>query len=81
MLDAEKAIYTARVHEWSRDHEGQFVVVRGTDVLGFFGTMDAALGSAAAKYGATSFLVRRVGQESASISIPALTLGILRADA
>ena len=79
MLDQERAYYTQHEPEWIVDHKGHFVVVKGTDVVGFFDTMNTALSTGASKFGMNSFLVRRVGEPSEPVSIPALTLGLLGA--
>jgi hypothetical protein len=61
-------------------HSGRFVVVKNLELVGFFDSIDEALRAGAARFGLSSFLVRRVGESIQPLSIPALTLGLLHAD-
>ena len=54
------------------------LVIKGEDVLGFFDSLDEALSAGGARFGLSSFLVRRAGEQQETIDIPALTLGLLR---
>jgi hypothetical protein len=58
---------------------GQYVLIKGNEI-DFFNTLDAALSEAARRYGLDSYLIRRVATKQDEIIIPALTLGLLRAD-
>jgi hypothetical protein len=77
MLEQERTLYDASIAVWAAQHPGKFVVVKLEDVVGFFDTIDEALAAGASKFGLQSFLVRRIGEQDA-ITVPALTLGILR---
>jgi hypothetical protein len=79
-LERERAFYSAHEPEWKAAHPGRYVVVRGERLLGAFDSMEAALAAGAAAFGLQSFLVRKLGETQAEIHIPALTLGLLRAD-
>ncbi len=78
-LDKELAFYDAHVEEWKQQHAGQFVVIRGEEVLGFFATENDALSAGAGEYGAVPFLVRGVGEPVLHVNIPAYTLGLIGA--
>jgi hypothetical protein len=78
MLDKEREYYGAHLTEWQQSHPGKFVVVKDDQVLGFFDTLDEALSAGGARFGLSSFLVRRVGEQQETVDIPALTLGLLR---
>ena len=80
LLERERTFYTAHEAEWISAHPGRFVVVKGERLLGTFATMEEALAAGAAAFGLQSFLVRRLGEKPALVNIPALTLGLLRAD-
>ena len=79
MLDCERAYFEIHVGEWLADHHGEFVVVKGETVVGYFATHDDALAAGARAFGLSPFLVRQVGLAPEPVSIPALTLGILGA--
>lgn len=80
MLERERAFYAAHESEWATVHPGRFVVVKGDRLLGAFDSIEAALAAGAASFGRESFLVRKVGEKQDEINIPAVTLGLLRAN-
>ena len=80
MLDQERKVYAIHAGDWEKSHPGKFVVVKGEALVGFFDSLDEALATGASKFGLTSFLVRRLGANVEAVTIPALTLGLLRAD-
>ena len=81
MLDKERQLFRDKHTEFVAQHLGQFVVIKGDDLTGVFNTMDEALAEGARRFGLQPFLVRQVTESiNETIDIPALTLGILRAD-
>ena len=79
-LEQERALYAAHETEWAAAHPGRFVVVKGDRLLGTFDSIEQALAAGAASFGLDSFLVRRLGERQEEVHIPALTLGLLRAN-
>lgn len=60
-LSAETELYEARKGEWLKSHRDEFVVVKGSDLLGFFTDFHDAYRAGVEKYGIdTDFLVKRV---------------------
>ena len=45
-----------------------------------FATIDEALRAGASRFGLQSFLVRRAGEKEETVSVPALTLGLISAN-
>ena len=80
LLERERTFYAAHEDEWAAAHPGRFVVVRGDQLLGAFDSMEEALAAGAAAFGMDSFLIRKVGQKQDEVNIPALALGLLRAN-
>lgn len=80
MLDVECRTFDEHLEEWLRSHSGRVVLIKDSDVVGFFDDEPAALGEGARRFGLTSFLVRRVDPKAYTVSAPALALGILRAN-
>jgi len=80
MLDAERQFYSENLSSLLAQYSGRFIVVKGHAVVGAFGTADEAMREGARRFGLESFLLRLVTAHSPSISIPALTLGLLHAD-
>jgi hypothetical protein len=60
-LSVETALYETNKAAWLQQHRDEFVVIKGNDLLGFFGEFHEAYGAGVEKYGAnTDFLVKRV---------------------
>ena len=79
MLDQERQYFAEHRDEMRREYPGKFVVIRGAVLAGAFATEEEALAFGAREFGLTSFLVRNVDQPNdLEVSVPALTLGILR---
>jgi hypothetical protein len=79
-LEQELKFFGENHAKWSEDHPGQFVLVKGRELVGFFDQPETALTTGARLFGADSFLVRRVDASDEDIYIPALALGLLHAD-
>ena len=80
MLDTEREFFEKHRDDLLREYPGKFVVVKESQVLGGFDTIQDALGAGARQFGMTSFLVRRTDERPEDVSIPALSLGVLRAN-
>jgi hypothetical protein len=79
-LDKELETYSLKEAEFKQHHLGQFVLIKGDTVVGFFNTINEALTEGTRLYGLDSYLVRRIGAPVTKINIPALSLGLLRAN-
>ena len=80
-LEKELRTYDAKKAELLRSAGGKFVLIKGEELIGLYDTIEEALSAGAERYGLDAFLVREVRSEEEKVSIPALTLGILNADA
>ena len=80
MLEVERAYFDRSIADLQVRFPGKFVVIKGEEVIGDFNTIQEALAEGARRFGLEGFLVRQVGAPQKAISIPALTLGILRAN-
>lgn len=80
MLETERQYFDEHREELLRQYPGRFVIIKDQQVRGPFDTIQDALGAAASEFGLCSVLVRRTDDVPQEVSIPALTLGILRAD-
>ena len=81
MLEKERQYFSEHLAELVSQHLGKFVVIKDDELIGTFNTIEDALAEGAGRFGLTPFLVRQVTTaEEKEINIPALTLGILRAD-
>jgi len=80
MLEKERRLFEQHRAEWLKQHHGQFVLIKGEELIGVFNTQQEALVEGARRFGTESFLVRQVEESEQLVYIPSLTLGILRAD-
>jgi len=80
VLSEERSYYEESLPDWLTKYAGRVVLVKGRELIGVYNTDEEALTVGAQKFGLTPFLVRRVEPVRQEVSIPALTLGILRAD-
>jgi hypothetical protein len=80
MLESEQAYFQSHCSELQAQFPGQFVVIKGEQVAGAFPSIQEALQAGSFLYGMESFLIRNVSEKPQRICIPAMTLGILRAD-
>jgi len=80
MLDTEREYFDKHRDDLLRQYPGKFVVIKEEQLLGSYDTIQDALGAGARELGMVSFLVKRTDETPQDVSIPALTLGILRAD-
>ena len=58
-LADEVATYNANLPQWA-EHEGQYVLIHGTEVVGFFDAYEKALSAGYERFGLAPFLVKRV---------------------
>jgi hypothetical protein len=80
MLEKERTFFEQHRTEWMKNSPGKFVLVKNEELVGTFDTIQAALAEGARRFGTESYLVRQVEEAEQLVYIPALTLGILRAD-
>ena len=81
MLEKERQYFSDHSAELRERYLGKFVVIKDDQLIGAFNTIEEGLSEAARRFGLEPFLVREViATEEKEINIPALTLGLLRAD-
>ncbi|MBI2823100.1 MAG: hypothetical protein HYX69_00250 [Planctomycetia bacterium] len=80
VLSEELKFYAQNLPNWLDKHTGRVVLVKGDELVGFFDDEAQAMSEGARLFGLSSFLVRRIEPTETAISVPALTLGILRGD-
>jgi hypothetical protein len=80
MLETERQFYSENLANWLSQFPGKFALVKGQELIGTFDTNEQALSEGARRFGLEPFLVRRVQERQDDVNVPALTLGILRAN-
>jgi hypothetical protein len=78
-LDEELRTYAQQEEELKLTAPGKFVVIKGTEIVGTFDTLELALTEATRRFGLEPYLVRRIGEPIEQLNIPALTLGLIGA--
>jgi hypothetical protein len=76
-LQTERAYFDAKLPEWMTQYAGQWLLIKGEQLIGAFPTVDEALAEGARRFGRDAFLVRQVQATPTEVRVPALTLGIL----
>jgi hypothetical protein len=81
MLEKERQYFSEHHAELLSRHLGKIVLIKDEELVGSFNTIEEALAEGARRFGLTPFLVREVSAtEEKEVNIPALVLGLLRAD-
>lgn len=80
MLERERNFFEQHRQEWCSKYPSKIVLIKGEELVGIFDRHEDALSEGARRFGIESFLVRRVEEKEELVYIPALTLGILRAN-
>ena len=66
-LLAEAEYFEQHRQEFCREHAGRYAVVKGSKVLGFYKTPEAAYEAGAEAYGIEPFLLRRVSRKESPL--------------
>jgi hypothetical protein len=69
-LRRERAVYEACLSGWLREHEGDHVLIKGDEVVGFFATRDEALAAGYARFGVVPLFVKQVAASEPIHDIP-----------
>ena len=78
VLNEEIRYFDECLEDWLKQYPGMVALVKGRNLIGVYNTEEEALVEGARRYQLQSYLIRRIVREQPNISVPALTLGILR---
>ena len=62
-LAEESRTFEENVARWGEDHDGEFVLIQGTDVVGFYATNEQALSEGYRRFGVVPFFVAEVRRQ------------------
>lgn len=79
-LEVELRYFESKKDELLRHHEGKFALVVGEELLGVFDGREEAYKAGLERRGNVPMLIKQVSSEEPTETLPALTLGLLRAD-
>ncbi len=78
-LQRELAYYNTIRPKLLEHHEGQFVLIKGTEFVGAFTKAEEAYEAGVKKFGNQPFLIKQVLREERIETLPSLTLGLIGA--
>ena len=61
-LAEESRTFEANRARWAEEHGGEFVLIRGTEVVGFYATNEQALSEGYTRFGIAPFFVKKISQ-------------------
>ena len=70
VLAEEMAAYLDQLPNLLREHEGRYVLIRGTEVIGVFADRSQALREGYQRFGVVPFLVRQITASQPVVSLP-----------
>lgn len=70
-LATEQAFYQDHKEKWLREHEGMFVLIKGSERVGLFPTMLAADQGGLERFGIEPFLIKQILRSEPIAFIPA----------
>ena len=70
VLAEELAVYEANKLDWLKEHEGEFVLIKGKEVVGFFEDRDEALTAGYARFGLVNLMVKMVEETERIYNLP-----------
>jgi hypothetical protein len=69
-LNREQAVYEANLSHWLADHEGEYVLIKGEKIDGFYGSRDEALTVGYSRFGIGPLFVKQVSPSEVVHQIP-----------
>ena len=79
MLEREIEYYEEHRHELLAANAGQFVLIKGGELIGAFSTLQEAYNQGITRFGNIPILIRQILPADPPHKIPAFTQGLLRA--
>ena len=68
-LVQESALYEAKKEEWEKEHFMEWVVIHGTELVGFYEDFQLAATTAIQLYGRGPYLIQRIGEPKRPLPI------------
>ena len=76
LLGEELAFYDEHREEFLHRYTNRHLLIKGSELIGSFATMDQAVGEGVRQFGSGPFLVRLSGEDTPTFSVPVLQLGL-----
>jgi predicted acetyltransferase len=59
-LQTEVQVFHAHLEEWRHSHLGEFVLIKGGNIVGFFPSLEQAFTEGTHRFGLAEFFVKRI---------------------
>jgi hypothetical protein len=76
-LEAELKLFSDKLPEWLGRHEGKYVLIKNSEVAGFFESAETAFENGVDRWGNAPMLIKRVVPQEPVERAPALYSGLL----
>jgi hypothetical protein len=80
MLEKEIEYYNGHRAELWKSDPGKYVLIKNDSLIGIYLTLEEAIIEGIRRFGIGPFMARQIAENDRTIFLPALTLGLLRAD-
>ncbi len=77
ILQTELDFYDKHKQEYLNLYKGQFVLIKGEQLVGTFTTDEEAYKAGIEQFGNQPFLIKQVLEDGTKVSYPALTVGVI----
>ncbi len=79
-LQEEQVFFESHRAAWLADHRGKFALIKGQRLVDVYDSAESAYIAGVKEFGNVPFLIKQIVEEELIAHLPALGLGILRAD-
>jgi predicted acetyltransferase len=59
-LQREAEVFATHLEEWRREHLGEFVLIKGDEIVGFYKRLDEAFAEGTRRFGLQEFFVKQI---------------------
>lgn len=73
-LESERKVFDQNIDSWRQSHKDQFVVIKDSQVIGFFSSLQEAFDAGSEQFGLDDFLLEQiVDRNSVNVTFLGLT--------
>lgn len=69
-MNREQAVYEANLAQWLSDYEGEYILIKGNEVDGFYESRDDAFSAGYLRFGIGPLFVKRISPSEVIDHIP-----------
>jgi hypothetical protein len=72
-LQAESDFFDEHCEDWLLSHEGEFALIKGNELFGFFPSFEVAFHAGLERLGVQDMLIEQIIRHPKNVGVPALT--------